>query len=195
MRQAVVEIPLISIIIPTLYSRSHWLEKCLAAYHKSVSIPYEIIILHEYGSCGKAWNVGIKESLGDLIHLSADDLEPHPGWLEAATAVLDDGYLPCPRILNSDGTLQSCGDTAEEVPSGTPAKVARVPLLPRTLALKMLPIFENQYMGDYWISWKASTFGWQTVVVREMTFTHHLAPEGRISSLEKDYLDYMESIR
>lgn len=185
---------MISVIVPTIRGREHWLKRCERAYCETTE-NFEFIVLRDYPTCGAGWNAGIVQASGEYINLSADDLEPHAGWWEAAVESVDEGILPCPRILNPDGSLQSCGTFAEEAPDGTPSVVARVPFLSREMVETLGPIFENQYMGDHWITWKASRYGWPTLVNRSMVFTHHFAMEGRIDSLNADVKAYHKATR
>ena len=184
---------MISVIVPTIDGREHWLERCEQAYAET-TVDYEFIVLRNYPTCGQAWNEGLRQAKGEWVHLSADDLEPHPGWWQAATEAVERGFLPCPRILNSDGSLQSCGSHAREVENGTHSDVARVPFFPASLVDALFPVFENQYMGDYWISAQALKAGWPTVVVREMLFTHHMAMEGRNRLFAEDVSDYRRAL-
>lgn len=177
---------MISVVIPTIDGREHWFERCLQAFTETSSPDVEYLVYRNFPTCGKAWNEGLREAQGDFILLAADDLEPHPGWWKPAIEVTHREQIPCPRILNSDGSLQSCGFDTKEVPTGTLSDVARVPFLPRRLADVLYPVFENQFMGDYWITWRAQQLGWQTIVVREMMFTHHMAMEGRLFTFEED---------
>lgn len=185
---------MISVVVPTITGREHWLEKALASIRRTV-VGFEWLVYENRDTCGVAWNEGIKDARGDYILLFADDLEAHDGWVQAAVQSLNQGVIPCPRILNPDGTLQSCGTFPEEAPDDTPSVVARVPFLTRDLALAMWPVMENQYMGDHWITWKGWSLGWPTRVVRDMLFTHHFAQEGRIDSLTSDVKAYHRATR
>lgn len=69
---------MISVVIPTVAGREHSLERCLAAYRATADV--ELIVLADRQTCGVAWQEGIEQATGDYLHLSADDLEPHPGW-------------------------------------------------------------------------------------------------------------------
>ena len=180
---------MISVICPTVTGREHWLERALVSI-TATTPDFEWIEYKDLSTCGAGWNLGIQEATGDYILLFADDLEAHPGWLDAAISSVKSGVIPCARILNPDGSLQSCGTFAEEAEDGTPSVVARIPFLTRNIAEAMFPLMENQYMGDHWITWKGSQLGWPTLVVRDMLFTHHFAQEGRIDSLASDVKAY-----
>lgn len=181
--------PLISVVVPTVTGREHWLEKAYTSI--STTTPnYEWLVYDNLPTCGTAWNLGIEKAQGEYILLFADDLEAHDGWWEAGIESLSQGIIPCPRILNPDGSLQSCGTYDREAPDGEPSVVARVPFLTRYMAQSMHPIFSNQYMGDHWITWRGKQLGWPTLVNRSMLFTHSFAMEGRIDSLTADVKDY-----
>jgi hypothetical protein len=172
--------PTLSIIVPTVIGRDHWLGRCLTAYRETTRVRYETIVLRDRLTCGVAWQEGGDQAKGDYLHFTADDLEPHPGWWQAAKACADSGQLPCPRVLNSDGSLQSCGEWGQEMEEGTATYIARVPFLSReqwNLGGWILP--GVQYFGDNWFAVRGKQLGIPTVVCRGMTFTHHYAPEGR----------------
>lgn len=170
----------LSIIIPSIDGRSHWLARALKAFKKTTPVSYETIIVMNKPTCGIAWNEGIKKSSGDYILLAADDLEPLPGWYEAGTECIDRGFLPAARILNTDGSLQSCGDDSSEQPNGTPTELARIPFCSHEQMEKIYPIIRTHYFTDSWVSHRGRINGWHTIVVRDMLFYHHFAPEGRV---------------
>jgi glycosyltransferase involved in cell wall biosynthesis len=180
---------LISVVCPTVTGREHWLAGAIASIVRTTP-DFEWLEYTDLPTCGAGWNLGIQAAKGDYILLFADDLEAHPGWWEAGIAALERGVIPCPRILNPDGSLQSCGTYDSEAEDGTPSVVARVPFLTREMAQAMFPVMENHYMGDHWITWKGLQLGWPTQVVRDMVFTHHFAQEGRIDSLASDVKAY-----
>lgn len=184
----------ISVVCPTVTGREHWLARALDSI-AATTHDFKWLQYQDLPTCGAGWNEGIQDAEGDYILLFADDLEAHPGWLEAAIAAADRGVIPCARILNPDGSLQSCGTFAEEAPDGTPSVVARIPFLTSEMALAMHPILPNHYMGDHWITWKGQQLGWPTLVVRDMVFTHHFAQEGRIDSLASDVKAYHRATR
>jgi hypothetical protein len=73
----------ISVVIPTIAGREHWLGNCIHAYERC-SGDIEIITVTDRETCGEAWAEGGKRAQGDFIHFTADDIEPHDGWDEAA---------------------------------------------------------------------------------------------------------------
>jgi glycosyltransferase involved in cell wall biosynthesis len=185
---------MISIIIPTLSVRKHWLERCIASYEETLShqklFRYEFIVKHDRPSCGVAWNEGIAEAQGDYIHLTADDIEALPGWWPPAIASVHRDELPAARILNSDGTLQSCGTDHLEHETGEEAFVARIPFATREQFAKIGPMMNEHYMGDYWFSHRGRECGYRSVVQRDYCFIHHFAQEGRIDTLAADVKAY-----
>lgn len=177
--------PLVSIVIPTIAARAHWLEKTVSSYEMNRPEECEIIIVRDRKTCGIAWNQGIAASSGKYIHLTADDIEAHPGWWEAAIGVVRRDQLPAPRILNSDGSLQSCGD-AHEMENGEECETARIPFASREQFDAIGPMFTRQYYGDNLFSHRGRQLGWPSIICREYLFTHHLAEESRIDTLAED---------
>lgn len=187
---------MISIVVPTVTGREHWLERCLTAYQTTLrDRDHELIVVKDRPSCGVAWNTGIGRAKGTYIHLSADDLEPVGDWWVPAMESADRGELPSARILNTDGTLQSCGTDHLEHEDGEEAVVARVPFATREQFDKIGPMMNEQYMGDYWFSHRGRQCGYRSVVRREYCFFHHYAQEGRIDTLAADVLAYKRKAR
>jgi glycosyltransferase involved in cell wall biosynthesis len=183
---------MISVIIPTITGREHWLERCKAAYLATTPMfEYETIVLRDYPSCGTAWNKGIERAVGDYIHLTADDIEPLPGWWKPAIESADRGELPAARILNTDGTLQSCGTDANEHEEGEVATIARIPFATREQFEKIGPMLDIHYQTDQWFSHRGRICGYPTIVRRDYLFYHHFAPEGRLDHrLAADVREY-----
>lgn len=171
---------LVSIVTPTVDGRELWLKRSLKAFCANTSVEIQSIVIRNRPVCGIAWNDGIAAAHGDYILLSADDLEPLPGWFEAAVSAVEDGVLPAPRILNTDGSLQSCGDVIEEMPDGTVVDLNRIPFASRDVMIEIGPILPIHYATDYWFSHRARELGWDSVVIRDFCFYHHFATEGRL---------------
>jgi hypothetical protein len=172
----------ISIIIPTIPGRERWLEQCAQAYAETLGggVEYEFRVEIGHPYCGSAWEAGALSARGDYLHFTADDIVPHEGWLAPALEAVEAGFLPCPRVLNTDGTIQSAGEWAAEIADWEPTYIARVPFLSRAqwdLGGWILP---THYYTDNWISERGLRLGIQTVVRRDYLFTHHFAPEGRL---------------
>lgn len=170
---------MISVVIPTIAGREHWLERCTTNYaDRSTGI--EFLIVRDMPTCGQAWEAGAKKAMGDYLHFTADDIEPHEGWDEAAIRCADEGALPSARILNSDGTLQSCGVWGADMPEGTETDIARVPFLRRDWWEQGGWILPAHYYTDNWISERGKQLRIPTKVCRDYLFTHHYASEGRL---------------
>lgn len=182
----------LTIVVPTVDGREELLDKCLASYRRYTSVgEHEVIVIRNKPTCGIAWNEGVEVAEGEYIHLTADDIEAHEGWLEAGIMSLDRQELPAARILNSDGSLQSCGDEHDR-PEGFVTEIARIPILTRGLARKVFPIAPLHYYTDNIVSDKARELGWETVVNRNYLFTHHLSLVSRLDDrLMSDYRRYM----
>lgn len=177
--------PLISIVCPTIEGREEWLERCRLAYCETTP-DAEFLIVHNAPTCNQGWNIGIPQARGEYIHLTADDIEPHRDWWVFAVEWVERGYLPAPRIVNPDGTLQSCGDGDWEQETGSHTELTRVPFFSRQ-QMESAGIFPiqppGQYMGDAWVSHRGRVAGIPTVVVREMQFTHSFASVGRLDEM------------
>ena len=184
---------MISVIIPTLRLREDagWLDRCLAAYEKHTEPEWEPIVIRNRPTCGIAWNEGIKKARGEFIHLTADDVEPCAGWWKPAIETVGRGELPAARILNTDGTLQSCGTDALEHETGEEATIARIPFATREQIDVIGPILPIHYQTDQWFSHRGRECGFRTVVQRDYLFFHHFAQQGRLDRrLARDVREY-----
>lgn len=187
---------MISIIIPTIDGREGWLLKCLRSYDRHTRQDFEPIVVRN----APTWGIGIQQGMergprGRYLHFTADDIEPHPGWDVAAREAVDQGYLPAPRILNSDDSLQSCGGGVTETDDWQPTEFTRVPFMSADQWAKIGPMIPLHYYTDNWVSHRGRLAGIQTVVRRDYLFTHHWAPEGRLDErFEADGTRYRELI-
>jgi len=175
----------VAIVIPTINGRSEHLARCLQAYAQTAPSA-AIYVEHGHGSCGEAWIAGADKATQagfEYLHFSADDLEPHQGWLDVAIDTVDDGYIPAPLVFNPDGSLDSAGLENFGQYRGPYAdwqyvEGTTVPFLTRKMweRIGMIPV---HYCTDLWVSVIGRRRGWETVIRTAMRFTHHAAAPGR----------------
>lgn len=192
----------LAIVIPTVDGREADLRRCVVAYEKTAPDAY-LYIEHGHGSCGEAWLAGAeraREHDFDYLHLTADDLEPHPGWLEVATETVDKGFIPAPLVYAPGGELESAGLSGFALnltaqADWHPVDGTTVPFLTAEMwdAIGMIPI---HYCTDLWVSAKGRLNGWETVIRTGMRFTHYTAPAGRnYGRAQPDTQEYMRLIQ
>ena len=115
---------MISIIVPCYWSSEHLVEltkQCLESIDNFTGLPCEIVVVDDgsplapeipslrlpdnKGYAG-ASNAGAKYAKGDTYVILNNDTEVCPGWLEALTEPLDNGYdIMSIRTSDSDGFL------------------------------------------------------------------------------------------
>jgi hypothetical protein len=175
----------VAVVVPTVQGREEDLERCLRAY-EATAPDAKVYVEHDRLSCGEAWIEGAERASQDgfdYLHFTADDLEPHEGWLEVAVETVDKGYIPAPLVYHPSGELESAGlanlgcyvgahDDWMHIEGTT------VPFLTREMwdAIGMIPI---HYASDLWVSTQGRKHGWETVVRTGMRFTHYTAQPGR----------------
>lgn len=192
----------VAIVIPTIDGREADLARCVAAYARTAPNA-TVYVEHSHGSCGEAWIAGAEKAARNgfgYLHLTADDLEPHDGWLEVAIETVDDGMIPAPLVYQPDGTLESAGlagFSLNGVYDGdrSPVEGTTVPFVTRAMwdVIGMVPL---HYCTDLWVSAIGRHHGWETIVRTGMNFTHYTAPAGRnYGRAPTDTLEYMRLVR
>lgn len=177
---------LISVVVPTIQGREDHYARCVDAYASRSTVDIEIITENDHPAVGPAWNAGAERATGDILHFTADDLEPHQGWDVAAIEAIERGKLPAPRIINQYGHLDSCGFHGIEMEDWAPVRMSVVPFLPRAVWEQIKPVLPIHYFTDDWISYRARKIGWPPVVRRDFAFTHHWATHGRGAGMSYD---------
>jgi hypothetical protein len=173
---------MISIVVPTVQGREEHLENFKASYAAHTE-DYELIVVPNDGKpVGVGWQAGAEKALGDYIHLTNDDCGATEGWWQAARLWCDAGHIPCPRVINPNGTLQTCGDWDTETPDWTPTTFTRIPFVSREQLDKIGPMIPVHYYSDNWVSHRGNMFGYPTTVCRGYTITHDLGSPGRDES-------------
>lgn len=189
--------------------REGYLAKAVQSYEETADV--EVLLYTDLPCCGQAWLQGIQEGTGSYFHMGADDVEMHPRWWQDAVQACDLGYLPAARILNTDGTLQSCGPWGREVPNGAilhGEDFTRSPFFSRAQWERLEPLVapilgQLHYFSDNVFTWAGRLLGIETVVVRGYEYTHHLADvkrgagttwEGRMEADHKLFTDYVRSV-
>ena len=173
-----------------------------AAFEAYADTAPSVRIYTEFGhaSCGEAWIAGAEEASKhgfDYLHLTADDLEPHDGWLEVGIETVDDGKIPAPLVYHPNGVLESAGLLGLGCytgphEDGMSIEGTTVPFVSREMweAVGMIPV---HYCTDLWVSYRARQRGWDTVIRTGMRFTHYTAEAGRnYGRVSDDTRQYLE---
>lgn len=170
----------LSVIIPTIAGREESLERCMRAYTETA--PHaELVVVLGAASWPEACNAGARQATGDVLHFTADDIEPLPGWWEAVATPLETlDELPAPRVLNH--SADGHHDNASDGPDGAFCHFTRVPILTRSQYDRIGPWPEFNYVADVWLSAKARTLGIPTRLYYGYAFVHHWDQHGRVDS-------------
>lgn len=167
---------MITVIIPTVTGREDHFNRCLDAYLTRSSQVLEVITVRDRPTVGMAWQAGAAEARGDYVHLTCDDLEPLAGWDEAAMAVCEAGAIPSPNVTNAHtGALESRPVWNTEFADGIDAGVCTVPFMSRPQWEKIQPLCQIHYYSDDFISFRARSNGWPSLVCNKYAFRHHWA--------------------
>jgi hypothetical protein len=193
--------PEIAIVIPTIRGREADLDRCIKAY-RATAPDVRLYIERDRPSCGTAWIAGANRAAQtgfDFLHLTADDLEPHDGWLEAALETVEQGCIPAPLVHHPDGSLESAGLMDFGCYTGPYAdwmsiEGTTVPFL-TTEMWDAIGMLDTHYCTDLWVSHQGRRRGWETVIRTGMGFTHYNAQPGRnFGRVPADTQEYLRQI-
>jgi len=168
----------LTVVIPTITGREQDVARCVNAYETTSPAGYELVIVKDKTSWPAACNEGFRQSTGDVIHFTADDLEPLVGWWQdVLTALETEDILPAAKVLNhsADGVW----DNACDGPDGGFPHFTRVPIMRRDQWERIGEWPEYNYVADVWLSEKGRTLGIQTKMFHSYAFVHHWAQHGR----------------
>lgn len=173
--------PTISVVVPTISGREDSLARCLAAYRETLhDLPHELIVIKNARTWPTACNEGYAKAKGDILHFTADDLEPlEDWWVDALQALKTKDELPAARVFNF--TTED-HDNPEDGEDGDLTDFTRVPILTRDQYERIGPWPEIVYYADLWLSWKARSIGIETRMIYSYQFLHHWSGIGRVDS-------------
>lgn len=175
---------MISVVLPTITGREESLERARKGYEQTLNgTPHEIIIITDAPNWPAACNQGFDQSKGDVIHFTADDLEPLPGWdVETLLHLSLADELPAPRVMD----YKADGKFANEVdgPDGARTHFTRIPIMTRNQWERIGRWPEMFYYADVWVSERARAIGIETRMIHSYAFIHHWCQIGRVDSRE-----------
>ena len=174
---------MISVVIPTIAGREESLERTISAYESTLP-GSDLIVIQDAPSWPAACNMGYQQAKGDVIHFTADDLEPLAGWHEEALVRLaQHDELPAPKVMNhsADGVW----DNAVDGPDGALTHFTRVPMMTHEQYERIGSWPEQlDYCADVWVSERGRVLGIETRMCHSYAFVHHWSQIGRIDTPE-----------
>jgi hypothetical protein len=183
----------VRVVIPTVDGREDDLSRCVSAYRATTpEQALQFAVYRNYPTCGEVWTIGADEAangLGngvrspvpDFVHFTADDLEPSPGWYEAAVACVARGRLPSAVVTGADGQLESCGRFrgALRPDHEHPYSCTLVPFCSLQQWARIRPVPPVHYHSDSLFSARAVAVGYEFEILHAYRFMHHWAMAGR----------------
>lgn len=184
----------VSVVIPTIKGRESLCDRTVAAFRASTDADLQIIVVRERLTIGKAWNDGAEAATGEYLMLAADDVMPHPGWLEAATEAADAGYYPAPHIDTAAGSVLATGSMGggwlvTGCADYAPVVSSQFPFMRRHAWSELGPSLAIHYFADDYLAARARALG-LTVVYREgYRLTHLEGTHGREEMVRRSMTD------
>jgi hypothetical protein len=183
-------LPKVTVVIPTIPGRETHFRRCRDSYIATTDgvCVLDLVIVVGEPTCGWGWQAGIEKMAADseYLHLTCDDIEAQPGWVQAAVSAITDHVLPAPRILNgTTGAPESFPQWGYEWADGTEAGLSALPFMSRDLFENhVAPMLTSHYYGDNWVTWRAGLAGYPALVRRGYFFKHHWASHRRGAGME-----------
>lgn len=174
---------MISALIATIEGREHWLERCEAALAK-LDDGIEVVVEKDHPNWGTAMIAAAERARGDYLWLGSDDMEVTS--FGDAISYCEGGHLPAPRVLNTDGSLQSCGEWETEQAEGEKTLFPRIPFASRE-QFDRIGLLAIHY-ADVRFGTRGRELGMETLVCRSYEVVHHMAPEGRLDYREQEQI-------
>lgn len=171
--------PQIAVVLPTISGREESLARAIAAYEDTLrGISHEIIVVKDEPTWPTACNMGYSKAKADVIHFTADDLEPLPGWHQDVLPWLESNdELPAGKVLN----YSAAGDFDNHADGADQALVwfTRLPILRRDQWERIGSWPDLYHYADIWLSEKARRLGIETRMFYSYAFVHHWSQIGR----------------
>jgi hypothetical protein len=187
----------IDVVIPTVAGRERSLRSAERTYQQRSVHRIRLWVEHDHDCVGKAWNAGaaaaLEDGWSDFLHLTNDDVEPQPGWDDAAIAALDRGYFPSPRMVDDTGDAVEWGRSLREIPNWTPVDSTTIPFLPSGRWSEIGPSLPIHYYTDDWLSLQARRAGYPAAYCEGYAFLHTWATARRGAGMSME--DRMEHDR
>jgi hypothetical protein len=192
--------PELDAIVPTIPGREASLERLLESLERTTESDLSTIIVQNSETCGKGWKRGLDESEAPYVLLTCDDQEfLKPGWDLVAIETVEEGLIPCPRVWEPDGRIQSQGGDMSEFQNiitrpqkdRTPVDYVTVPFLSREM-IEAIGMVETHYASDVWVSYRGRQLGWETVLRHGFDVRHWREDVGRgagLSEMERNEMD------
>lgn len=176
------------VALPTVDGRESFLERAELALHETVPPDVRLIIDVQKNrpTCGEVWNTVAERAQAfetdGPVHLLclADDLEPLPGWYQAAVRHTEWGATPSALIwTHREGeadVVESHGDWGIRYPHAQVTSMSRIPFCK---ASQWIPIPPIHYFSDNAFSSAMTAQGIAIVAEPEFVFRHWWAAAGR----------------
>jgi GT2 family glycosyltransferase len=188
----------VSVVVPTIKGREALCEQTVAAFRATVPAgALQIIIVKDRPCIGQAWNDGAEASDGEYIMLAADDVLPHPGWLEAAVLAADESYYPAPLLTLVGGGVLSTGSMGggwllTGCADWAPVCSSQFPFVSAYAWREIGPSLDIHYFADDYLAARARATGLIVAYREGYHLTHLEGVVGRSDVASRAMTDRME---
>jgi hypothetical protein len=177
--------------VPTVDGREDHLVRCEHAYHETTPPDVQLILDVRRGrtTCGQVWNESAararfayqsRPGMPVYFHATADDLEPLPGWFDAARRNVTDGASPSALIYTArpgqPDVVESHGDWGVRYPSRQVCSMSRIPFC---LIEQWIDIPQIHYYSDNAFTAALQAQKIPCVAEPDYAFRHWWAEAGR----------------
>lgn len=151
----------VAIAIPTVTGREESFQRTVEGYRQTVEgSPHNVYIVTTKDQ--PTWGAGVEECMAQIteklaqttvVHITADDLVPEPGWLDVAIETIEKGICPAP-VLDTFGHIDYGHPPTPEMEDWKVTKTSVIPTIKIGWWDHIAPMFVAHYFTDDYISVK-----------------------------------------
>lgn len=175
----------LAIIMPTIDGRESSFARALDAYEQTIERAHlaEDLQVKLFAPRNRpTWGIGVNDGIAemreagydpDFLHLSADDLEPLPGWLEVALDTIVAGLNPAP-LLDTFGRINYGHPPTDDMSDWKPTMTSVIPFVRWEWWEQYVGrMFPTHFFTDDYVSHMLRLAGINTACRLEYAFKHH----------------------
>ncbi len=181
------------ICVPTITGREESFQRTVDGYKDTVDgSEHNVALVTVLDQ--PTWGAGVEACMAavheqhpeaTIIHFSADDLVPEPGWLDVAVETVNETICPAP-VLDTFGVINYGHPPTPDMTDWKVSQTSVIPTIRASWWKLIAPMFVGQYFTDDFISLKLRMHGIDTKGRTGYRFKHFHENVGRGAGMTQD---------